>query len=143
MIIRTTTRLMVKNLMKNLYKCHSVKDHDKIEYAIDRVLNELENQQIKTYAIGSDTMRGCIVEVADLFSKTCEHVEIDGKQYLSNAEESICVFAAENYAALIKARVPYLMPNGWGDAEDAVYANPIYSMATCRDLDGIFDLTHC
>jgi hypothetical protein len=142
MNITNTTRLRIKHLMTDMYKGHNVKDTEKIEYAIDRVLGELENQQIKTYAIGNDTMRGCIVPVAELFSTRCEHVELNDKKYLSNSEESICIFAAENYAALIKAHVPYLMPNGWGDAEEVVYSMAVYTTATCRDMDCIYELVY-
>ena len=142
MNITTTTRIMAKNLIKNMYKGHSIFDVDKIEYAIDCILAELERKDSKPYTIDDETIRGCIVPVAELYTK-CEHVEKDGKKYLSDSEDYICVFAAENYAALVTEHVAVLHPHCWGNAEDAICGEAIYTKSTCRDMDGIFDLLHC
>ena len=142
MNITTTTRLMVKNIIKNMYKGHGIFDVDKIEYAIDCILAELENQEVRIFAIDNEEMKGCITPVAELYSTKCEHVEQDGNKYLACSEDSICVFTAENYAALVTERMPVLRPNGWGGAEDVICGDRVYTKSTCRDMDGIFDLLH-
>lgn len=142
MNITTTTRLMTKNIIKDMYKGHGVFDVDKIEFAIDCILAELEKQEAKLLAIDKTEITGCVVPVAELYSTKCDHVERDGKKYLSCSEDYICLFAAEGYAALVTERMPVLMPNGWGTAEDAICGERVYTKSTCRDMDGIFDLLH-
>jgi hypothetical protein len=142
MIITNTMRLMVKNLVKNLYKDHGIFDVDKIEYAVDCILAELEIQAPRVFIIDKDEMKGCVTPVAELYSIKHEHVEQDGKKYLACSEDYICVFAAENYAALVTERMPVLRPNGWGDVEDVICGDRVYTRSTCREMDGIFDLLH-
>lgn len=142
MNITTTTRLMIKNIIKNMYKGHGVFDVDKIEYAVDCILAELEAQEARLFTIGNNEMKGCVVPVAELYSTKCEHVERDGQKYLACSEDYICVFAAENYAALVTERMPILRPNGWGDHEDTICEAKMYTKSTCRDMDGIFDLVY-
>lgn len=143
MNLTTTTRLMTRNIVRNLYKGHGVFDVDKIEYAVDCILAELEIQESRIFIIGGKEMKGCVTPVAELYSTKHEHVEMDGKKYLACSEDYICVFAAENYAALVTERQPVLRPNGWGDAEDVICGDRVYTKSTCRDADGIFDLLHC
>jgi hypothetical protein len=128
--------------MTDIYKGRNITDRDKIDYAIERVLVELTNKEPKQFVVGSDYVDGCIVHVADLYSQPCKHVEQDGKKYLSCSEDSICIFAAENYATLIKECYPMMRPNGWGDEEDVIPGTPTYTLATCRDMDGIYDLVY-
>ena len=142
MIVTNTTRIMIKNLIKNMYKGHGVFDVDKIECAIDCILSELNHKETKPFAIDGKEMVGCVVPVAELYSK-CEHIERDGKKYLSCSEDYICVFAAEGYAVLVTEHVSVMRPNGWGDCEDVIVGETIYTNSTCRDMDGIFDLLHC
>ena len=143
MNITTTTRLMTRNLIKNMYKGHGVFDVDKIEHAVDCILAELEIQEPRIFTIDKDEIKGCVTPVAELYSTKCEHVERDGQKYLGCSEDYICVFAAENYAALVTERMPVLMPNGWGDTEDTICGDRVYTKSTCRDMDGIFDMFHC
>lgn len=143
MNITTTTRLMTKNLIKNMYKGHGVFDVDKIEFAVDCILAELERNGEKILTIDNKEMRGCVVPVAELYTTKCKHAEQDGKKYLACSEDYICVFAAENYAALVTERMPIMRPNGWGNSEDVICSDRVYTKSTCRDMDGIFDLLHC
>jgi hypothetical protein len=133
---------MTKNIIKNMYNGHGVFDVDKIWYAVDCVLAELEIQEARLFTIGNDEMKGCVTPVAELYSTKCEHVEQDGKKYLACSEDYICVFASENYAALVTERMPVLRPNGWGSDEDAICGTRTYTKSICRDMDGVFDLLH-
>lgn len=143
MIITNTTRLMTKNLIKNMYNGRGIFDVDKTEYAVDCILAELERKEMKLFTIGDEEMRGCIVHIAELYSTKHDRVELNGKKYLACSEDSICVFAAEGYAALVTERVPVMRPHGWGDAEDTICEAAAYTKSTCRDVDGIFELLHC
>lgn len=142
MIITNTTRLGIKHLMISMYNGRNINDQEKIDFAIERVLAALANQEPRTFAIGDDNIDGCIVHVANLHSPICEHVEREGKKYLSCSEDSICVFAGENYSAMIKECLPIMQPNCWGDEEDVIVGTPTYVRATCRDMDGIYDLAY-
>jgi hypothetical protein len=128
--------------MKTVYASKNVTESDKIEYAIDRVLSKLECQEIKQFTIDDDAISGCVVPVAEMYSRKCNQVERDGKKYLSCSDDCICIFAAENYAAIVTERTHILRPNGWGDDEDVIVEDVVYTKSTCRDMDGIFDLIY-
>ena len=142
MNITNTTRLRVKHLMTDMYKGHNIADRDKIDYAIDRVLYELEKQEMEQVVVGSDYVVGCVVPVADLFSKGLRRAEVDGKKCWSGLEENICMFAAENYATLIKKSTQRLIPYGCKELKDITWKEPKYTLATCRDMDGIFEFVY-
>ena len=143
MIVTNTTRLQIRNLMRTVCASKNITDRDKLEYVVDCVVKELEIQEAKPFLIDSDTIIGCVTPVADLYSRKCDHVERNGKMYLDCSEDSICIFAAENYAVLATERAQVLRPNGWGNYEDVIYGTVTYAKSTCRDMDGIFDLRHC
>lgn len=103
---------------------------------------ELEIHETRIFTIDGEEMKGCVVPVAELYSTKCDHVERDGQRYLDCSEDCICVFAAANYATLVTERIPVMRPHCWGDAEDTICGDAVYTKSTCRDMDGIFDLLH-
>lgn len=142
MVLTTTTRLTVKNLVKDLYAGRGVTNHDKVDLAIERILGNLEQETPRVFTVNGESIVGCVIPVASMWSTPPERVERDGKKYLRVDDSYIAVFAAENYAKLVKQKTYELMPNGWGNEEDAIVEGTTYTNATIRDMDGIFDILY-
>ena len=143
MILTTTTRLRVRNLIRTLCEDRNITNADEVSYVVDRVIGELEKLEPKTIKVDASEFQGCVTPLAALYTLPTSKAEKDGKHYVKVIDEWICVLAAENYAAFVKESTPTYRPDGWGDDEDVIQEEPTYVLATCRDMDGIYDVLYC
>lgn len=139
MVLTTDTRLKIKRLLTDLFYGRNMTNETEIAYAIDCVCLGLEKREAKEVCIDNDVIVGAIIPIALLHMTRHTPVVRDNKKYLGTSEDTICVFASTNYAKLVKESISILKPNCWGDVEDVVIQDPVYTTATCRDMDGIYD----
>ena len=142
MVITTSARLQITNLLKDLYHRQNINKQSTIEYAINRVCLELENRPNSDICVDGQTVNGAEFAVAMLFTGPSSPEVRDGKKYMQYVDEYISILVEANVVRLVKCSVPIIRPNGWGDEEDCIQDPPVYTTATKRDLDGIYEMMY-
>ena len=142
MVITTSARLQITNLLKDLYHRQNINKQSTIEYAINRVCLELENRPNGDIDVDGQTVHGAEFAVAMLFTGPSSPEVRDGKKYMKYVDEYISILVESNVARLVKCSVPTVRPNGWGDEEDCILEQPIYTAVTQRDFDGIYEMMY-
>ena len=142
MVVTTNIRLQIKNLLTDLYSRQNITRQDIIEYAINRVCLELENRPNSDICVDDKTVNGAEFAVAMLFTGPSSPEVRDGKKYMKYVDEYISILVESNIVRLVKCSVPIIRPNGWGDEEDCIQDPPVYTIATQRDLDGIYEMMY-
>ena len=140
MVLTTTTKITIKHLLENLYHGRELFDKDIVEYAFERVCEDLEKKPVTIIKVDESEFVGQVSIVALMTTYKTHFVERDGKKYIKWPDENIHILAAENYATLVKETTIIYKPRDWGNGvADSICENPIYTMATCNDLDCIND----
>lgn len=142
MVLTNDTRLQIKRHITDLFIGQSITDQKQIAFAIKAICNELENREDQTMAIDNHAFVGVAIPVALMHQAKYTPVSYNNKKYLSFTDDTICIFASRNYAKLIKESVTIMEPNGWGDSEDVMMSSPVYTHATCADMDAIYDTVY-
>lgn len=140
MVLTTTTKIAIKHLLENLYHGRESFDNKIVDYAFERVCEDLENKTVAIIKVDGSEFVGQVSIVALLAYYKTEFVERNGKKYVKHPDENIHILAAENYATMVKETTMVYKPRGWGNGvTDSIIENPTYTMATCNDLDCIND----
>ena len=92
--------------------------------------------------VDGQTVNGAEFAVAMLFTGPSSPEVRDGKKYMKYVDEYITILVESNIVRLVKCSVPIIRPNGWGDEEDCIQDPPVYTTATQRDLDGIYEMMY-
>lgn len=128
-----------ENVMKDFYR--KLKDYTTSEVLdkAKKLLFELDRTEPQTIIVGSDSMTGKIIPVADLYDIHKGSVIRDGVEYKHRQESWICLFSEYQWTGLITATQDvYTSLENKKDIEE----NLRYAFTTDRDIDGVYSVKH-
>lgn len=128
-----------ENVMKDFYR--KLKDYTTSEVLdkAKRLLFELDSTEPQTIIVGSDSMTGKIIPVADLYDIHTGSVIRDGVEYKHRQESWICLFSEYQWTGLITATQDVYTSL---ENQEEIEENLRYTFTTDRDIDGVYSVKH-
>lgn len=123
-----------ENVMKDFYR--KLLDYTTSETLdkIKKILFTLDSTEKQTIVVGSDTMTGKIIPVADLYDIHKGSVTRNGKEYKYRQESWICLYSEYEWTGLITATQDTYVCL---ETKHEFFENLRYEFTTDRDIDGV------
>ena len=128
-----------ENVMKDFYR--KLKDYTTSEVLdkAKKLLFELDRTEPQTIIVGSDSITGKIIPVADLYDIHTGSVIRDGVEYRHRQESWICLFSEYQWTGLITATQDVYTSL---ENQEEIEENLRYTFTTDRDIDGVYSVKH-
>ena len=128
-----------ENVMKDFYR--KLKDYTTSEVLdkAKKLLFELDRTEPQTIIVGSDSITGKIIPVADLYDIHTGSVIRDGVEYKHRQESWICLCSEYQWTGFVTATQDVYTSL---ENKEEIEENLRYAFTTDRDIDGVYSVKH-